>query len=285
MEKFKNFFAGTNRRLRITTAIIMLSLAYFIVKIGYWGVCSLGLVLALAMIYEFDKMFNKKLGFKFVWDSISIVGVLTAFCLNRIMWNLPNYYFSSVLIGLFCFSMLVNIALDKKHWFLESIPSVYIGFGIMSLLYAYLYSSIVAVLYMFIITISTDSGAYLIGSALGGPKIWPKISPKKTWSGSIGGTLCAFGFGTSFIIAILWKEGMDNFYPIALWGMISIILSICSQLGDFFESWLKRLNDIKDSSNLIPGHGGFLDRFDSILFVAPIIALIIGFTKIGMLIL
>ena len=60
MEKFKNFFAGTNRRLRITTAIIMLSLAYFIVKIGYWGVCSLGLVLALAMIYEFDKMFNKK---------------------------------------------------------------------------------------------------------------------------------------------------------------------------------------------------------------------------------
>lgn len=285
MEKFKKFFTGTNRRLRITTAIIMLSLAYFIIKIGYWGVCSLGLLLAFAMIYEFDKMFNKKLGFKFIWDSISIVGVLTLFCLNRIIWTLPNYYFSSMLIGLFCLSMLVNIALDKKHWLLESLPPIYIGFGIMALLYAYLYSSIVAVLYMFIITISTDSGAYLIGCSLGGPKIWPKISPKKTWSGSIGGTLCAFAFGTSFIIAILWKESIDNFYSIALWGMISIVLSIFSQCGDFFESWIKRLNNIKDSSQLIPGHGGVLDRFDSILFVAPIMALIIGFTKIGLFIL
>ena len=263
----------------------MLLLAYLIVRIGFWGVSGLLIIISNIMIYEFDKMFNKKLGLKFVWDILSITSVLSCFCLNRVYWHFPNYYFSSLLISLFCLSMLLNIIIDKKHWFLESILPIYIGLGVMSLLYAYLYSSIVAVLYMFIITISSDSGAYLIGSSIGGPKLWPRISPKKTWSGSIGGILCSFAFGTSFIIAIFWSMGVDNFSSIALWGIISILLSIFSQCGDLFESWIKRINEIKDSSQLIPGHGGFLDRFDSILFVGPIMALIIAFTKIGMLML
>ena len=283
MEKFKNFFAGTNKRLRITSAIIMLGIAYLFSSFGFVGLCSLILLISALMIYEFNKLFNPKLGFKFIWDEISIIGILTLFSLNRVFWNVPNYYFSIALVGLFCSSMLANIASDKKHWLLESITPLYIGFSVMSILYAYLYSSIMAVIYMFIITISTDTGAFFIGSALGGPKLWPRISPKKTWSGSIGGTLCAFAFGTTFILHLLWNDYAGNFNSLALWGIISLFLSCFSQCGDLFESWLKRLNGIKDSSNLIPGHGGFLDRFDSILFVAPIFALILAFAKVGVL--
>lgn len=285
MEKFKNFFVGTNKRLRITTAFFMLAIAYFCFSFGFWGVCGLALTIALAMIYEFNRLFNPKLGLKFAWDCISIIGILSLFCANRIIWNVPNYYFSFALVGLFCSSMLANIASERKHWVLESLTPIYIGFGVMSILYAYLYSSIVALIYIFIITIATDSGAFFIGSTLGGPKLCPKISPKKTWSGSLGGILCAFAFATSFIIAVLWNMSIDNFNNVSLWGAISIVLSIISQIGDLFESWLKRLNDIKDSSNLIPGHGGFLDRFDSALFVAPVMALIIAFTKVGFLML
>ena len=283
MEKFKKFFTGTNKRLRMTSAAFMIGIAYMFASFGFIGLCSLILLISSLMIYEFNKLFNPKLGIKFVWDEVSIVGVLVLFCLNRIFWNIPNYFFAVALIGFFCASMLANIASDRKHWILESITPLYIGFGVMAILYAYLYSSIMAIIYMFIITISTDTGAFFIGSSLGGPKLWPRISPKKTWSGAIGGTLCAFAFGTTFILFLLWNDNGGNFNSLALWGAISLSLSFFSQCGDLFESWLKRLNSIKDSSNLIPGHGGFLDRFDSILFVAPIVALILAFAKVGVL--
>ena len=281
MEKFKNFFTKTNKRLRITTAIIMLGIAYMFARFGFVGICSLIILVSIAMIYEFNKLFNPKLGLKFIWDEISIISILTLFCINRIHYFIPNKYFSVALVGLFCLSQLINIIRDRKHWILESITPIYIGFGVMSILYAYLYSSIMAVIYMFIITISTDTGAFFIGSAIGGPKLWVRISPKKTWSGAIGGSLCAFTFGSTFILTLLWNENL-SFNSLALWGLISLLLSVFSQCGDLFESWLKRLNDIKDSSNLIPGHGGFLDRFDSILFVAPIMAFILAFLKLGL---
>ena len=171
--------------------------------------------------------------------------------------------------------------MDRKYWILESLQPIYIGFGIMSFLYIYMYSSLVSLIYIFVITISTDSGAYFIGSLIGGPKLCPKISPKKTISGAIGGVLCAFALGTTYIIGTLWFSGFDNFNTVSIWALISIMLSVISQSGDLFESWMKRLNDVKDSSNIIPGHGGVLDRFDSFLFVAPIMALIIAFTKVG----
>lgn len=233
------------------------------------------------MIYEFDKRLFHSSNVKFLWDLISIVSLLIAFCINRLYYNYPIYYFSIAFIALFTISNIFNISFDKKHWILESLPPIYIGFGVMSFLYIYLYSSLLSLIYIFVITISTDTGALLIGSLIGGPKLWPIVSPKKTWSGAIGGVLCAFAFGTTFIIFSLWFSGFNNFSSVYIWALISIFLSILSQFGDLFESWCKRLNNVKDSSNIIPGHGGVLDRFDSFLFVAPIVALIVAFTKVG----
>lgn len=287
MEKFKKLFApliSTNKRLRITTAIIMLLFAIVIFKIGVVAVSALALLIASLMIYEYDVKLFKVSTTKFVWDVISICGVLCLFCLNKFTYKFPVYYFSVVFVGLFCISNLFNIATDRKHWILESLEPIYIGFGIMSLLYLYFMAPL-SIIYIFIITISTDSGAYFIGSLVGGPKLCPKISPSKTISGAIGGVLCAFAFGTTFLIGVVWLMSGDYFGRIYVFTLLTIIFSMISQMGDLFESWLKRLNNIKDSSNIIPGHGGVLDRFDSILFVAPIMALIIAFEKIGYILL
>ncbi|MBD5398653.1 phosphatidate cytidylyltransferase [bacterium] len=282
MEKFKKIFSpliSTNKGLRITTAIIMLLLATVIFKIGVVAVSVLALFISSLMIYEYDIKLFKVSSTKFLWDLISIVGMLCLFCLNKCTYKFPVYYFSVVFVVLFCISNLFNIATDRRHWILESLQPVYIGFGIMSLLYLY-FLDVFSLIYIFVITIFTDSGAYFIGGLVGGPKLCPKISPKKTISGAIGGILCAFAFGTTFLIGIAWFVG-DYFGSIYVLALLTIILSIISQMGDLFESWLKRLNNIKDSSNIIPGHGGVLDRFDSILFVAPVMALIIAFLKEG----
>ena len=112
-------------------------------------------------------------------------------------------------------------------------------------------------------TFATDTGAYYTGSTLGGPKIWPAISPKKTWAGSIGGlVLCILiSVATGLVL------GSASTLSFALLG---IGLNLAAQAGDFFESALKRWRGVKDSGRLLPGHGGILDRIDSLLFVLPL---------------
>jgi phosphatidate cytidylyltransferase len=118
----------------------------------------------------------------------------------------------------------------------------------------------VLLLYLFILAFAHDTGAYIIGSLFGKHKIWPSISPKKTWEGFIGG----YVFALIGMKTLLWEKGVTKSWSFvlifALWTCFLVFL------GDIFESKLKRRADIKDSGNLLPGHGGFLDRFDGILF-------------------
>lgn len=113
---------------------------------------------------------------------------------------------------------------------------------------------------------SFDSGAYLIGSLFGTYKIAPRISPGKTWEGTIGGfIICLF---TLFFIVYFVSTQNSGFLTIAIRiGIIGISVGLLCFFGDLFESFLKRRAGIKDSGTIFPGHGGLLDRFDSILFV------------------
>ncbi len=111
-----------------------------------------------------------------------------------------------------------------------------------------------------LIVIATDVGAYFAGRSLGGPKIAPSISPSKTWSGLAGGMLCAAGVaGLS-----AWYFGAPAGVGLVA-ALVGATLAIVAQAGDFFESWMKRRAGVKDSSRLIPGHGGLLDRLDGLL--------------------
>ncbi|MFZ4762578.1 MAG: phosphatidate cytidylyltransferase [Alphaproteobacteria bacterium] len=111
----------------------------------------------------------------------------------------------------------------------------------------------------------TDIGAYVVGRCCKGPKMAPRISPGKTWSGAVGGLLSAI------LVALLLSEGM--YY--SDWALLkaALLISISAQIGDLMESQAKRWAGVKDSSQLIPGHGGVLDRVDGILLAAPMYAL------------
>lgn len=116
-------------------------------------------------------------------------------------------------------------------------------------------------------TFATDTGAYATGMLIGRHKMAPKISPKKTWEGAIGGYVA--GFAACYGLNTLFDTGVPAQTLIHLAGPLPIV----AQVGDLFESWMKRRMGVKDASGLLPGHGGFLDRMDSILFVMPLVYL------------
>jgi phosphatidate cytidylyltransferase len=118
-----------------------------------------------------------------------------------------------------------------------------------------------AILYLFLVVWSADTGAFFTGRLIGGPKLAPVISPNKTWSGFIGGALAAGCVGTLFAI---WLGRTS----VPMLALVSIILAIVSQAGDLGESFLKRAFGVKNSSGLIPGHGGVLDRLDGLVLAA-----------------
>ena len=117
--------------------------------------------------------------------------------------------------------------------------------------------------------IGTDVGGYYAGCRFGKNKVWPSVSPKKSWEGSAGGlALCVvlcLGFGLARERFALNLPDL----PLAVWVLVGIFLNIAAQMGDFFESALKRTLNVKDSGTILPGHGGLLDRIDSLLFVLP----------------
>jgi phosphatidate cytidylyltransferase len=121
------------------------------------------------------------------------------------------------------------------------------------------------VIWLVMVVCATDIGAYFAGTMIGGPKLAPTISPNKTWSGLLGGILCAAAVGAVTGLVL----GLVN---ILLLSVIGAVVAAVAQSGDFFESFVKRRFDASDSSQLIPGHGGVLDRVDGLLAVLPLAA-------------
>ena len=193
---------------------------------------------------------------------------------------------------LLAISMQLSLLVFSKDFDADDIgkslaSSFYVGFGVASLL-ALRIMGVRFIVYLFMITILTDVFAYVFGMLFGKNKMIERISPKKTWEGAIGGTIVATVAGTlfAFLYGQLFTgslniENVNTIFdsiintseinPIILFGLIfvvTLITSIAGQLGDLVASRLKRTYDIKDFSNIFPGHGGFLDRFDSSIFAS-----------------
>jgi phosphatidate cytidylyltransferase len=154
--------------------------------------------------------------------------------------------------------------------------TVYFGWAIFALIFVLGFSGNA---WMLIIggVAATDIGAYFAGRAIGGPKIAPKISPSKTWAGLGGGVVAA-----SVVLALFYVPSIDASDPNATVGgallkavLLGLLLAVVAQTGDFFESWLKRKAGVKDSSNLIPGHGGVFDRTDGLIAVLFVLGFIL----------
>ena len=146
---------------------------------------------------------------------------------------------------------------------------LYLGLPLVCLLWLYAAAGKFVVLTMFILIWLNDTGAYCTGSLFGKHKMFPRLSPKKSWEGFAGGLLFCLAASV-----VAWKCGIYDFSLIE-WLGLGVVACVFSTWGDLFESLLKRNAGVKDSGKIIPGHGGILDRIDSLLFVAPAIMLYI----------
>jgi phosphatidate cytidylyltransferase len=178
------------------------------------------------------------------------------------------------------FAMLVLRATASPVWRASAMMAglvyfYFAGYVLMTLDSYFLIAAVGAVIF-------TDSGAYFTGRAIGGPKIAPKISPSKTWAGLFGGMAFAGLWLGAVAGAFHYTTGYPTFGELAdaAWPdvlgafFVGCLLAVTAQVGDFFESWLKRKAGVKDSSRLIPGHGGVFDRVDGIIPVALVVGLL-----------
>ncbi|MDR2976636.1 MAG: phosphatidate cytidylyltransferase [Streptococcaceae bacterium] len=180
-----------------------------------------------------------------------------------------------LLFGIFIFAMMAVMVFSKGKYSFDDLAypflsAFYVGFGFQALNLARV-SGIVIVLFALFIVWSTDSGAYFIGRQFGRHKLIPSVSPNKTIEGSIGGIVSAVI--VAVIMGIFLKAQLPSM-PLWLLAALTVIFSAIGQLGDLVESSIKRHFEVKDSGKILPGHGGILDRFDSMIFVLPIMHLL-----------
>lgn len=207
---------------------------------------------------------------------VLIPGVLLIFYLGVFYTKSFLYGLAALCIGEWlyvCFKgALPQTLLKKISVILLGILYIFLGFfG----LFGILQHSSFTLMGVFLMIWGSDTGAYLVGNLLKGPKLWPSVSPGKTWSGFVGGFLTSVGVGYILYKSYNWPDLMDLplTTPKGVLGVIALI-AFAAPFGDLLESWVKRRFQIKDSSHLIPGHGGILDRLDSLLSVGLLLLMI-----------
>lgn len=174
------------------------------------------------------------------------------------------------------FVLLLRAIFDDNDKIIEQYSAYILGFvwifiGILGLLYlAYYqhYYSWVLLLGTLVFIWTNDTFAYLTGKAIGKTKLFESVSPNKTWEGTIGGAIVAI------IAGAVWSIFFDDFSTFN-WMLIAFVAGTTGTIGDLFESKMKRALGIKDLGNIMPGHGGILDRFDALLFAAPAVSLVL----------
>lgn len=254
--------AGLGGIVVLISAIIYNEWTYFVV---FFSIC-------LFCLQEFYRIIS--LGNNFVLKVYAIVNGLLLFSFSFLIEKeiLPaNYY-------LLIFASLSAIYLIRLHIQKDHKPFLRIGFSFLGIIYIAIPFSLLNIMvfqngiykgelllgFLFILW-ANDTGAFFAGKHLGRNKLFASVSPKKTWEGSIGG--CILAFATATCLAYCW----DSVLPIWKWFAIAFIIVIGGTYGDLVESLLKRSKQIKDSGDSIPGHGGFLDRFDGLLIASPLI--------------
>ena len=133
---------------------------------------------------------------------------------------------------------------------------------------------LVALLLIYIISPLSDTFAYFVGSLIGGKKLCPKLSPKKTWSGAIGGTIGGAVGAIAVYLIFQNKISFDYFSPVVFFAIMGIVGSVLNIIGDLFESFVKRRVGIKDMGNILPGHGGAMDRMDGAMFLSVFVYIV-----------
>ena len=232
-------------RVRLLSAAVMIALGVFEVYEG--GIFFLlgVLLLVAAMIWEVAELTAERAG-----PFSILLGLVAALCLY--FWTIsPVDWVTYPLLALPSLCLLLTRRGDRRLMAIYALAVMVAGTGFLTLRA----QGAGVFVWLVLVVVASDSLGYFVGRLVGGPKFWPRVSPKKTWSGTVAGWIGAFGVGLVFY----WYG-----YPASLL-LLSPLVAFAGQIGDIAESWLKRRAGVKDSSGLIPGHGGVLDRFDALI--------------------
>ena len=254
--------------------------AIFIISLNnYFSFTLLIFILGLISTYEFNKLTNQStVGYHISFSIIYIYFALTEFYLNS---NLQlNSWFNDLKDTLLIFSIFVSLFLLRDLFSSKNLPGIiikkyfrFIFYITSSFIFIYLIANFNGfydpsiILGCFILIWTNDSFAYIVGKSFGKQKLFYSISPHKTVEGFLGGLLFCC------ISASIVSRYIDETLSTSNWLIIAIIVSVFGTLGDLIESKLKRESNVKDSGKILPGHGGILDRLDSIIFASPYIYL------------
>lgn len=249
---------------RTITALILAPITIAAIYFGHPYLNVLALVAGAALAWEWDNMVPNR------GATVYIVCYVTALAATVLMTS--PLMIALVIIGA---TLLVwNKAKGEVRRNLLTLGVPYIAVGLGSLVWLYNFVGFTTTIWFLIMVWSVDIGGYFVGSTLKGPKLAPKISPNKTWSGLIG------GMTFSVIASIIFSYVFGAYNNHLIYAILGAVIAVIAQIGDLFESHIKRSLGIKDSSNLIPGHGGVFDRIDGLIFAAPFVALLF---KYGMM--
>ncbi len=257
-------------KTRVFSAIVMIALALATAYWGGWPFALFWLAAGIAMMVEWTDMVHIE-----PRRPVQAAYGLGLLALTVILL-LDGSFAASVAVALIALvaGALLTRGSREKLWSAAAFPYAAIIVLVPPLVRAYPEIGLLGLIWMFAVVWATDIAAYFTGRALGGPKLWPAVSPKKTWSGFLGGVFAAVVAG--FLVAFVGRRlGIDHGFGPGVTIALSIVASIASQLGDLGESALKRHCDVKDSSHLIPGHGGVMDRLDGFWAVCLIVGLVL----------
>jgi phosphatidate cytidylyltransferase len=258
---------GGELALRICSALVLVPLALGTAYLGGWPFAVLWGLAAMVVLWEWDSLVAGS-------DQRIVLTTGGASLALAIALVLTGHLLAAVIVLAISTLGVASLAPAKRRtWIAAGVPYA----GALGVAPIVLRSDngegFLAVIFLFAVVWTTDIAAYFAGRAIGGPKLKPRVSPNKTWSGAIGGTLAA----VVVALALAKVTALTGLFAIA---MLAVILSICAQGGDLFESFLKRRFGAKDSGHLIPGHGGLMDRLDGFV-TASVVAALIGLLRGG----
>jgi phosphatidate cytidylyltransferase len=249
-------------RLRIASAIVLAALALGAAIASPWSFLVLVILCGIIVAWEWGRLVRDE-----GLDRIAILEATTVAAV-AILLTLKRADLAALALAVAAVAVaLLSRSSGRSAWSLSGL--LYAALPAAALVFLRSDPSLgaIAVLYLFAVAWTTDTASYAAGRLIGGPKLAPRISPRKTWSGFVVGTLTPALVGYAFALALKSTAA----WPLAL---VSVALALACQLGDLLESAVKRHFGAKDMSQLIPGHGGLLDRIDGLLIAAILASLI-----------
>jgi phosphatidate cytidylyltransferase len=244
---------------------VLLPVALGAIYFGGWAYTAMVLIASVLMVHEWNVLTgSESVGLPTVIGAASVVGA------GGLVGAFPFSYAVLVILGGAVIAWLAGTFRGRLGvW--PALGVLYAGVPCITLLLIRGdgESGRWFALLLFCVVWATDVGAYAAGRIIGGPRLAPRISPKKTWAGLLGGMVCAGASGAAL-------AALGGFMALWLAAGIGAVFALLAQIGDLAESMVKRHFDAKDSGNLIPGHGGILDRVDGLVLTAPALAALIA---------